>query len=49
MARAGKTNMKNKVQKKQNGKKNNAKVAAPEEAALGKGLDLHGIGEEVEP
>lgn len=46
MARAGSVTqtMKNKkVGKKQNGKKNNAKVAEPEDAALGKGLDLHGI------
>lgn len=49
MAQARGANMKNKVRKKQNGKKNNAKVAEPEEAALGKGLDLHGIGEGVEP
>lgn len=47
MARAGSVTqtMKNKKvgKKKQNGKKNNAKVAEPEDAALGKGLDLHGI------
>lgn len=52
MARAGGVTqtMKNKkVGKKQHGEKNNAKVAEPGEAALGKGLGLHGIGEEVEP